>query len=195
LVENFCRNPDGSATIWCFTTDPNTRREDCDPIYDKYEVTWTKAATIAAARIDVGASGPYVIKVGPPAAIARGTYEVAGGAPGATSALVTGWSDVGSALFRELGAGANGDIFAIPAETTLLHVGRFPLPTTGLSAFSPETQATKVSVDRFGNPWYVQPDATVAVFDGRSVAPIGGVTATDVDIGRDGSVWLIDTTG
>jgi len=27
----FCRNPDGSETIWCYTTDPNTRWEACAP--------------------------------------------------------------------------------------------------------------------------------------------------------------------
>ena len=29
---NFCRNPDGEHTIWCYTTDPNTRWEFCDPL-------------------------------------------------------------------------------------------------------------------------------------------------------------------
>ena len=29
---NFCRNPDGEATIWCYTTDPGTRWELCDPL-------------------------------------------------------------------------------------------------------------------------------------------------------------------
>jgi uncharacterized protein YegL len=28
---SFCRNPDGSETIWCYTTDPNTRWEPCAP--------------------------------------------------------------------------------------------------------------------------------------------------------------------
>merc|ERR1719210_1426744 len=29
---NYCRNPDGSDTIWCYTTDPGTRREYCEPL-------------------------------------------------------------------------------------------------------------------------------------------------------------------
>ncbi|XP_035690039.1 plasminogen-like [Branchiostoma floridae] len=30
LVENYCRNPDGDeGTIWCYTTDPDTRWEYC----------------------------------------------------------------------------------------------------------------------------------------------------------------------
>nr|XP_013002919.1 prothrombin isoform X1 [Cavia porcellus] len=30
LLENFCRNPDGSASgPWCYTTDPTVRREEC----------------------------------------------------------------------------------------------------------------------------------------------------------------------
>jgi hypothetical protein len=28
---NYCRNPDGESTIWCYTTDPNSRWELCDP--------------------------------------------------------------------------------------------------------------------------------------------------------------------
>eukprot|EP00931_Biecheleriopsis_adriatica_P119764 TRINITY_DN9495_c0_g1_i2.p1 TRINITY_DN9495_c0_g1~~TRINITY_DN9495_c0_g1_i2.p1 ORF type:complete len:1067 (+),score=138.55 TRINITY_DN9495_c0_g1_i2:87-3287(+) len=29
---NFCRNPDGEPSIWCYTTDPKTRWEFCDPL-------------------------------------------------------------------------------------------------------------------------------------------------------------------
>merc|ERR1712136_661117 len=32
LVKNYCRNPSGSGTIWCYTTDPNKRWEYCDPL-------------------------------------------------------------------------------------------------------------------------------------------------------------------
>jgi integrin beta 3 len=34
LKDNYCRNPDASReyTIWCYTTDPNTRFDYCDPI-------------------------------------------------------------------------------------------------------------------------------------------------------------------
>ncbi|XP_066292607.1 uncharacterized protein [Branchiostoma lanceolatum] len=35
LVENYCRNPDGSTGVWCYTTDPGTRHEYCDiPVCD-----------------------------------------------------------------------------------------------------------------------------------------------------------------
>ena len=27
---NYCRNPSAADTVWCFTTDPNKEREDCD---------------------------------------------------------------------------------------------------------------------------------------------------------------------
>ena len=27
---NYCRNPDGEDFAWCYTTDPNTRWEECD---------------------------------------------------------------------------------------------------------------------------------------------------------------------
>ena len=30
LQENYCRNPDGDAEMWCYTTDPTTRWEVCD---------------------------------------------------------------------------------------------------------------------------------------------------------------------
>ena len=29
---NYCRNPTGKSTIWCYTTDPFKRWEECDPI-------------------------------------------------------------------------------------------------------------------------------------------------------------------
>ena len=31
-AHNYCRNPDGEPTIWCYTTDPGTRWEHCDPL-------------------------------------------------------------------------------------------------------------------------------------------------------------------
>ncbi|KAI8495182.1 carbohydrate binding [Branchiostoma belcheri] len=30
LEQNYCRNPDGSAGVWCYTTDPSSRWELCD---------------------------------------------------------------------------------------------------------------------------------------------------------------------
>ena len=30
-AKNHCRNPDGGDSIWCYTTDPNTRFDYCDP--------------------------------------------------------------------------------------------------------------------------------------------------------------------
>merc|ERR1712003_570762 len=32
LVGNYCRNPDGVSSIWCYTTDSGSRWEYCDPI-------------------------------------------------------------------------------------------------------------------------------------------------------------------
>jgi hypothetical protein len=32
LVDNYCRNPDGHKGIWCYTTDPKKRWEDCKPL-------------------------------------------------------------------------------------------------------------------------------------------------------------------
>ncbi|ABO96141.1 predicted protein, partial [Ostreococcus lucimarinus CCE9901] len=29
---NYCRNPDGEPTIWCYTTNRNVRWEYCDPL-------------------------------------------------------------------------------------------------------------------------------------------------------------------
>lgn len=31
---NYCRNPDGHETIWCYTTDPKAQWEYCDPVMD-----------------------------------------------------------------------------------------------------------------------------------------------------------------
>ena len=30
LLNNYCRVPDHQGIPWCYTTDPNVRREDCD---------------------------------------------------------------------------------------------------------------------------------------------------------------------
>jgi len=35
LDNNYCRNPDGADTIWCYTTQDNTRWEYCDPVAPK----------------------------------------------------------------------------------------------------------------------------------------------------------------
>ena len=32
LVDNYCRNPDGEPSIWCYTMDPNLRWELCAPL-------------------------------------------------------------------------------------------------------------------------------------------------------------------
>ena len=32
---NYCRNPDGDTTIWCYTTDPMKRMEYCKPKEDR----------------------------------------------------------------------------------------------------------------------------------------------------------------
>lgn len=37
LDSNYCRNPDGEPTIWCFTTDSESRWEFCDPISQECE--------------------------------------------------------------------------------------------------------------------------------------------------------------
>merc|ERR1719433_50314 len=31
---NFCRNPDNSSTIWCYTTDADVDRDFCSPMAD-----------------------------------------------------------------------------------------------------------------------------------------------------------------
>lgn len=35
LESNYCRNPDGGDTIWCYTTDPDVRWEYCEPLKSK----------------------------------------------------------------------------------------------------------------------------------------------------------------
>ena len=32
ITDNFCRNPDGEPTIWCYTTNPDERWGYCDPM-------------------------------------------------------------------------------------------------------------------------------------------------------------------
>ena len=42
---NYCRNPDGETTIWCYTTDPKKRWDFCDPICTPTTTTTTGAPT------------------------------------------------------------------------------------------------------------------------------------------------------
>merc|ERR1719387_3397087 len=44
---NKCRNPDGSETIWCYTTDSSTRYEFCDPLAETLGKTATDVQTVA----------------------------------------------------------------------------------------------------------------------------------------------------
>jgi syndecan 1 len=44
LLSNFCRNPDGKDTIWCYTTDPDVEWDFCEPIKsDDMEGLWGDA--------------------------------------------------------------------------------------------------------------------------------------------------------
>ena len=36
LDENYCRNPDGAETMWCYTTDPEQRWEYCEPLKNAF---------------------------------------------------------------------------------------------------------------------------------------------------------------
>lgn len=37
LVSNFCRNPSGDETVWCYTTNPKVRWEFCNEISETNE--------------------------------------------------------------------------------------------------------------------------------------------------------------
>lgn len=39
LDDNFCRNPDGEDTIWCFTNH-NGSYDFCDPLSEAHSTTW-----------------------------------------------------------------------------------------------------------------------------------------------------------
>ena len=56
LEENYCRNPDDEPTIWCYTTDVNTRWEACESdekssTYSKVIKLDTKSVTIYASNL------------------------------------------------------------------------------------------------------------------------------------------------
>merc|ERR1719246_431166 len=34
LMQNYCRNPSGNETIWCFTEDLNVASESCEPLVE-----------------------------------------------------------------------------------------------------------------------------------------------------------------
>jgi len=69
---NYCRNPDGEPTIWCYTTDPASRYAYCDPKAefqkgDRVQSIWTKAEGgddqwYPATVTEVGAANTVTIK-------------------------------------------------------------------------------------------------------------------------------------
>lgn len=59
LDGNFCRNPDGSKQIWCYTTDAKTKREDCKPV----PTTTTTTTTPGPAFWVRGAEGENCLMV------------------------------------------------------------------------------------------------------------------------------------
>merc|ERR1712194_513938 len=48
LPENYCRNPDGEPTIWCYTTDPDKTWEFCEPLPITSTLATTVTTTLAA---------------------------------------------------------------------------------------------------------------------------------------------------
>jgi hypothetical protein len=70
LEFNECRNPNGMATIWCRTTDPNRDWDFCDPCNNAKDCAGTKAAQIAKAVAklppDQAWTGPSIIALPPP---------------------------------------------------------------------------------------------------------------------------------
>ncbi|XP_004851961.1 prothrombin [Heterocephalus glaber] len=58
LLENFCRNPDGSTTgPWCYTTDPTVRREECSvPVCGEARFTVEMTPRSGGSRPDVSSS-------------------------------------------------------------------------------------------------------------------------------------------
>ncbi len=58
---NYCRNPDDEATIWCYTTDPSTRMEECEP------KPWSSSGWLCTNpdyNVSVGASNWYTAPYG-----------------------------------------------------------------------------------------------------------------------------------
>ena len=66
-ASNYCRNPDGEPSIWCYTDDPNSRWEFCDPVADSSDVP-EPAAEDYTAEPEPEATPAPVPEVTPPAA-------------------------------------------------------------------------------------------------------------------------------
>ena len=54
LEHNYCRNPDGEATIWCYTQDPRVRWEFCTPRYSQDGKLITTKAPKGKVPVTVG---------------------------------------------------------------------------------------------------------------------------------------------
>ena len=66
LVSNYCRNPDGEPSAWCYTTDPNVRWEYCSvPVCSASPTTAPPPATTTST-----AAPPVTTTVAPPPPVA-----------------------------------------------------------------------------------------------------------------------------
>eukprot|EP01083_Nonionella_stella_P054829 144708_1 len=65
---NYCRNPDGASTIWCYTTDPDTRWEYCLPMMTSDPTTSPTLLPTATPTTDQPTISPISNPTGLPSA-------------------------------------------------------------------------------------------------------------------------------
>lgn len=113
---------------------------------------------------------------------------LAAAAFGAQVASAQQWK-LQSGAARDVGVGANGAVWII--GTNAVPGGYGIARWSGSSWTTIPGGAERIAVDAQGNAWVVNSLHTVYRFDGSAFQPVAGVTATDIGIGADGTVWVI----
>lgn len=102
--------------------------------------------------------------------------------------MMGGWVTVAGPQASDIAAGADGSVWI---------VGKAPLPGgheiyrwTGTGWQSVDGVAVRIAVDPIGQPWIVNAAGAVSYRDGSTWVNIGGVTAVDISVGQDDTVWV-----
>jgi len=94
----------------------------------------------------------------------------------------------------DIGIGANGSVF-ITDTTTVSQTGGFGISKWNGSSWTimPGAAGIRIAVDPSGNPWVVNKSHLIFRYNGSTWTQLPG-TGTDIGIGADGSVFVIDDT-
>ena len=90
---------------------------------------------------------------------------------------------------KDIGVGKDGSAWVIGTAAV---PGGFEIYRRGPSSWPRVAGgAVRIAVEPSGNAWVVNSGQSVFRFDGATFQPVAGITATDIGVGADGTVWVI----